>query len=148
MGIKVVKVSMDAPILSKEDGEVFTEGAFAGFYKYGRIDPYNNKPITFKGKEVNTLTDTRTTEEKIELLFGNFKKFLIEKNKKYGDSALNPIGIFSKEETYPQICNRLDDKLSRIKRAPDLNSVDVSDVFGYVALLMIQNDWVNDTFFG
>lgn len=84
-----------------------------------------------------------TTSEKIDMLFDNFKAFLKEKNKRYGDSAINPIQIFSKESAKNQVCNRLDDKLARIKRATELKKNDVSDVFGYVALLMIQRNWLN-----
>jgi hypothetical protein len=83
------------------------------------------------------------TQEKIELLFDNFKEFLKEKNKRYGDSALNPIQIFSKKDVDTQICNRLDDKLSRIRNSITLQKNDISDVFGYIALLMIQNNWTD-----
>jgi len=83
------------------------------------------------------------TQEKIELLFDNFKEFLKEKNKRYGNSALNPIQIFSKKDANNQICNRLDDKLSRIKNSNTLRKNDVSDVFGYITLLMIQNNWTD-----
>jgi len=82
------------------------------------------------------------TEEKIEILFNNFKEFLKEKNRRYGDSALTPIQIFSKSDAGSQICNRLDDKLNRIKNAKELKKNDVSDIFGYIALLLIQNEWI------
>jgi len=78
----------------------------------------------------------------IILLFDNFKEFLLEKNKRYGDSASNPVNVFSKESTQNQICNRIDDKLSRIRNSKDLRKNDVSDVFGYVALLMISKGWL------
>ena len=83
-----------------------------------------------------------TTQQKIDLLFDNFKTFLKEKNIRYGDSAINPLQIFSKESANSQICNRLDDKLGRIKRSTELKKNDVSDMFGYIALLMIQNNWL------
>jgi len=83
-----------------------------------------------------------TTQEKIDVLFHNFAEFLKEKNKRYGDSAISPILIFSKESADNQICNRLDDKLSRIKNSDILKKNDVSDMLGYIALLMIQNDWI------
>ena len=82
------------------------------------------------------------TEEKIEILFDNFKEFLKEKNRRYGDSALTPIQIFSKSGADNQIRNRLDDKLNRIKNAKELKKNDVSDIFGYIALLLIQNEWI------
>jgi len=82
-----------------------------------------------------------STSDKIDDLFSNFAEFLKEKNRRYGDAAINPIKIFSKAEANNQICNRLDDKLGRIQNSTELKMNDVCDVFGYVALLMIQNDW-------
>ncbi len=85
---------------------------------------------------------TKDTQDKIIIVCDNFKNFLIEKNKRYNDSAINPLKIFSNVDTTEQICNRLDDKLSRIKTANELKKNDVADVFGYVALLMIQHGWL------
>jgi len=82
------------------------------------------------------------TSKKIDELFNNFKEFLLEKNLRYGDAALNPINIFSKVNPESQICNRLDDKLSRIKNSTELKKNDVCDIFGYIALLMISNNWL------
>ena len=82
------------------------------------------------------------TQNKIKIMFGNFMEFLIEKNNRYGDSALQPLNIFSKTGTEDQICNRLDDKLKRIANGEELRKNDISDVFGYIALLMIQNEWL------
>lgn len=81
------------------------------------------------------------TQRKIEELFDNFKEFLKEKNRRYGNSAIQPTQIFSRTPADQQILNRLDDKLSRVKNSPELKKNDVSDVFGYIALLMIKNNW-------
>ena len=83
-----------------------------------------------------------STQDKISILFTNFEEFLKEKNRKYGDSALKPMNIFSKTDSSEQILNRIDDKLSRIKNSNKLRKNDVSDIFGYLALLMINNDWL------
>ncbi|MBN2547486.1 MAG: hypothetical protein JXB50_16900 [Spirochaetes bacterium] len=82
------------------------------------------------------------TQEEIEVLFNNFKEFLKEKNRRYGNSALSPVKIFSKTDADRQICNRLDDKLSRIANAKELKKNDVADVFGYTALLLISEGWL------
>lgn len=82
------------------------------------------------------------TQDDIELLMTNFAKFLVEKNNRYGDAALNPLQIFSKLNAEDQICNRLDDKLGRIKNSNELKKNDVCDIFGYIALLMIKNNWL------
>lgn len=83
------------------------------------------------------------TEVYISILVDNFKAFLIEKNKRYGNSAIEPVNIFSKEGSVNQTCNRLDDKLMRIKTSNELRMNDVADTFGYIALLMIQNGWID-----
>ena len=88
-------------------------------------------------------TSEQSTEELIDILFVHFAKFLKEKNKRYGDSALCPVTIFSNTRPDAQMCNRLDDKLSRIKNSDELRKNDVADVFGYIALLMIQKGWLS-----
>ena len=83
-----------------------------------------------------------TTQEKIDLVCNNFAKFLKEKNKRYGDAAISPIKIFSKSESGSQICNRLDDKLMRIKNSSELKKNDLCDTIGYSLLLLIEKDWL------
>jgi len=84
------------------------------------------------------------TQDKIDILFDNFREFLKEKNRRYGDSALSPVQIFSKVSPEDQLCNRIDDKLSRIINSKEgLRKSDVCDLFGYLALLMINNNWIN-----
>lgn len=78
----------------------------------------------------------------IELLFNNFKAFLKEKNIRYGDSAIKPVHIFSDLSAQSQLCNRADDKISRIKNCNELKKNDVADLFGYIALIMIEKGWL------
>ena len=83
------------------------------------------------------------TQDKIELLFNNFKAFLKEKNIRYGDSALTPVKIFSKENASNSIYQRLDDKLSRISNSKgEVKKNDVVDIVGYLCLLLIDKDWL------
>jgi hypothetical protein len=66
------------------------------------------------------------------------KALLIEKNAKYGDSAANPVRVFSKASPIEQILVRIDDKLSRIAKGTGLLATDedvVRDLVGYLALL-------------
>ncbi len=66
------------------------------------------------------------------------KSLLLTKNRKYGDSALNPVRVFSKVDTVEQIKVRLDDKLSRLKNAQDDEDEDViSDLIGYLVLFKV-----------
>lgn len=62
---------------------------------------------------------------------------LLEKNDAYGNSALNPVRIFSKASTEEQLAVRMDDKLSRIIRGKNLDKVPEDtkkDLCGYLLL--------------
>ena len=68
-------------------------------------------------------------------------KMLMEKNAKYGNSALNPCRIFSSASAEEQLLVRIDDKLSRIKNRKDDEDEDViMDLVGYLILLMVSRD--------
>ena len=85
------------------------------------------------------------TEIKIEAVCENLKKLLFEKNKKYGDSALNPINIFAKTNTgLDKLLVRLDDKISRINNSEELRKNDVWDMLGYLVLLIISKEWIQN----
>jgi hypothetical protein len=101
----------------------------------------NNGRISIRAEEVEPEAKQPNTQEKIDILFHNFGEFLKEKNRRYGDSALKPAQIFSRVPATDQLCNRLDDKLNRIKNSDELKKNDVADVFGYVALILIANGW-------
>lgn len=64
---------------------------------------------------------------------------LKEKNRKYGNSALNPVRIFSKASDLEQLNVRIDDKLSRLRSGqPDETEAVVDDLLGYLVLLRIK----------
>lgn len=68
----------------------------------------------------------------------NIHKMLIEKNKSYGNSALDPIRCFSKLDPIETIKIRIDDKLSRLMRGSEFGSDDsIKDLMGYLVLLRI-----------
>ena len=78
------------------------------------------------------------SEEDIIKVCDEIKAFLVDKNRKYGDSALNPIRIFSTASTIEQLNVRLDDKLSRIVRGKGKEDEDVEkDMIGYLVLKQI-----------
>lgn len=65
------------------------------------------------------------------------KEMLLEKNRAYGDSALDPVRIFSKADPVEQILVRIDDKLSRLKRGHAAGEDVERDLLGYLVLLRI-----------
>jgi hypothetical protein len=80
-----------------------------------------------------------STQHTIANVCNNIKDMLIEKNKSYGDSALDPIRIFSKASSDEQIKIRIDDKLSRISRGSEFyGDNDLDDLIGYLILLKVS----------
>lgn len=80
------------------------------------------------------------TQTHIKLICEQVQELLIDKNKKYGDSALNPSRIFSKANSVEQILVRIDDKLNRIQQGAGLLAEDedvIMDLIGYLVLLKI-----------
>lgn len=66
------------------------------------------------------------------------RDMLIEKNRKYGNSAIEPMRIASRASAEEQILVRIDDKLSRLRSAQPDETEDVwSDLLGYIVLLRV-----------
>jgi hypothetical protein len=66
---------------------------------------------------------------------------LIEKNIAYGDSALDPVRIFSKADPIEQLHVRIDDKLSRLMKGTEyIGDNDIDDLIGYLVLLKIAKE--------
>lgn len=85
-----------------------------------------------------TTFQPKTTEEKIIEVISELKELLLEKNRKYGDSALSPVRIFSKSDHLEQIRVRIDDKLSRIISAQlDEDEEVINDLLGYLILYKV-----------
>jgi len=83
------------------------------------------------------------TQVKISAVYDSLKSLVIYKNEKYGNSALEPLGIFSKNSSTNSILIRLDDKLQRIKNANELRKNDVCDIMGYLCLLCVDKGWTD-----
>ncbi len=88
------------------------------------------------------MTDEITTQEAIKLVMENFGEFLCEKNRRYGDSCLVPLNMFSKLPAGEGIRVRLDDKAKRIIHSGVLRKNDIADLTGYLVLLMIHEGYM------
>jgi len=63
---------------------------------------------------------------------------LIEKNISYGNSALDPVRIFSTADSTEQLKVRIDDKLNRVKNNQGFaGDNDIDDLIGYLVLYKI-----------
>lgn len=76
--------------------------------------------------------------EKVEGVLQDIKDLLLKKNDSYGNSALEPIKVFSKASAVEQLKVRIDDKISRLYHGKEYGSEDtVTDLIGYLVLLKI-----------
>lgn len=89
------------------------------------------RPVTFD-KPLSPVND-------FDKICSSLAKVLTEKNKRYGNSALNPIEVFNGKSKVGQ---RADDKLSRIKNNTALRKNDVCDLIGYLILICKENNWI------
>lgn len=65
----------------------------------------------------------------------DIKKLLLFKNERYGNSALEPLRVFSKDSPLAQLEVRIDDKLSRIANQSAGEDEDaVLDLIGYLLI--------------
>lgn len=112
--------------------------------KIPTIDPskYN---VTKAGNVVKKTTKVpckvvTETQQKIKDILSGMTDLLLYKNKKYGDSAINPKKIFYKGDSTNSILIRLDDKIGRVmsntEEKPRVN--DVADIIGYCTLLLVS----------
>lgn len=73
-------------------------------------------------------------------LCSELQELLLSKNKQYGNSALEPMGIFSRGSAEDLIRIRMDDKLNRLMQGDDSIESDedvLLDLAGYIILLLI-----------
>lgn len=74
--------------------------------------------------------DVRTVTDDLAAL-------LIAKNQAYGNSALDPVRIFSRADVVEQLLVRIDDKLSRLARGSVADEDVERDLMGYLVLLRV-----------
>jgi len=80
------------------------------------------------------------TQRRIREIGENTIEMLIEKNQSYGDSALNPLGIFGNKDAVTSLGARIDDKLARIRTLgfEGFGEDNVKDLIGYLILLQVE----------
>jgi hypothetical protein len=76
----------------------------------------------------------------VTVVLEEIRDLLIAKNQKYGNSALEPLGVFSQLSAKEGLLVRIDDKLKRIKNGSlERDDEDVvNDLIGYLILLKIS----------
>ena len=88
----------------------------------------------------NPVADSPAVERACAFL-AEVGEMLRQKNRAYGDSAANPMRVFSRVDAAAGIRVRIDDKLSRLARGDGSGDEDaVKDLVGYLALLVGVNE--------
>lgn len=78
---------------------------------------------------------TTTARDMIIRACEEVQTILLAKNRKYGNSALEPMRVFSKASAIEQLNVRIDDKLSRLaSKQPDEDEDVELDLIGYLIL--------------
>lgn len=85
---------------------------------------------------------SKNVQWKIEQITKSLNELLQEKNKRYGNSALEPLeGVKYTAEDGIKI--RLADKVKRIINSDDLRKNDLADILGYLVLLCVDKDYIS-----
>lgn len=91
------------------------------------------------GEELVKVEPKGPAEDHIRAVCEELADFLVDKNKKYGNSALEPMRVFSQAAADEQILVRLDDKPSRIKSRQSNEDEDpIKDLVGYLVLYLVS----------
>ena len=93
-------------------------------------------------QKLQQLLDNPKSENQITEITNQLRDLLLKKNKAYGNSALEPLNVFSKQNAVDSLCARIDDKLSRIKNKGlnDKTEDTLFDLAGYLILLIIAKN--------
>ena len=86
------------------------------------------------------MSETKT-QKRIREVCAEIADMLVEKNKSYGNSFAEPIGIFSKQSPREQVAIRIDDKINRVAKGGEFPGDDtIIDLIGYLVLLKVLGD--------
>jgi hypothetical protein len=92
----------------------------------------------FRCEDLYLLTVGTSAGNEIWTACHEIAHMLVEKNIAYGNSALDPVRIFSKAGPREQLHVRIDDKLNRLMKGTEYpGDNDIDDLIGYLVLLKI-----------
>lgn len=76
-------------------------------------------------------------EADVRAVLDEVEQLIVEKNRAYGNSALDPVRVFSRASVVEQLLVRIDDKLSRLSRGSAAGEDVDRDLMGYLVLLRV-----------
>ena len=102
------------------------------------LEPVFDSSKDFDCKDLFLLTVGTEAGREIWDTCHEIAHMLIKKNIAYGNSALDPVRIFSKAGPREQLHVHIDDKLNRLMKGTDYpGDNDIDDLIGYLVLLKI-----------
>jgi hypothetical protein len=126
-------------VTSGADSMVYTTPTGLGTWTNTTVDPVSVP--TLDQAWIDSMSKPKgepTFEYKVRNECERIADLLISKNKKYGNSALDPVRIFSTVDRLEQLRVRIDDKLYRISNGSlDEDEDVVQDLIGYLILYRI-----------
>lgn len=134
-GYRDTECSRGKHFFPSEDSEICTN---CGYRRQGVTKAEDKSLAELRWRDLVDKTESAPMGKEILTECLGVADLLIEKNRKYGNSALNPARIFSKASPVEQIRVRIDDKLSRLRSAQGDEDEDVvMDLLGYLILYRI-----------
>lgn len=105
------------------------------------LKDYVEKQSLLQKEEVEkSLKSTLTKKGEFDDILDSLKRLLNHKNKQYGNSALQPMNVFSGK---CKVGQRIDDKLARVANSKELRTNDLVDILGYLVLVCKEKGWDN-----
>ena len=123
------------------NGEHYSVSSTSGSTR--TFDSTGSTPHRFFDAELSvksTPSISKKVDEKFKIISSSMASLLEYKNKKYGNSALEPLNLFKGK---CKVGQRIDDKLARVKNGGELQKNDVSDIIGYLILTCVEMGWEN-----
>lgn len=108
------------------------------------LNPLDFNGVILEADDYETAVVDRSASDfpsVLEAVLADLRTFLIAKNAAYGNSALEPVRVFSKADPMEQIRVRIDDKLSRLFRGESAGEDTELDLLGYLTLLQVARRW-------
>jgi len=131
-GINITTPEENEPLVRSRDFGL-ADRAFRAYFQFPRQ--------AGRTKFLEGLQKEDTMQDKISYMCSKVEDMLIDKNESYGNSALDPVRIFSDADPDEQLRVRIDDKLSRIQRGHQYDDEDtILDLVGYLILLLIAKE--------
>lgn len=104
-----------------------------------------SEDLTVRWEGAAQASESLTFRDRVHKVLSGLEDLLVAKNEAYGNSALDPVNIFSKSSAVEQIKVRIDDKLSRLYHGKEYGDEDtITDLMGYLTLLRIAEREAED----